>query len=428
VSGTLLWAVGGVLFAAGLLFGKVFTANFELTAKGKLRKAVGVVSVVAGALMVLRAAGFLGAPVHAEGGAEVKWLTDVEAAEKLAQAEKKPLLVDFGAEWCKACKELEAETFPAPPVADHLKHWVTAHVDLTNDKPELRPLQERFGVVGLPTVALVDAQGKLRKDLTLTGFEPPDAFLTRLGHVESGDGTDSPTLASRITAALDEGSLWVYVLVFLAGIVGSLSPCVYPLIPITISLFGARDAKSRMQGFLLSLVYVLGITATYSTLGVVAASAGKVFGNALQSGWVIVTVAVVFVAMGLSMLGAFEIRLPAVLGTRLNQVGGGEGKRFLGAFVMGTVAGVIAAPCVGPPLVAVLSFVAAHGDVPQGLGLLSVYSLGMGLLFIVLGTFTQLLTRMPKSGGWMEAVKGSLGIIMLVVGAVYLYDLLPIGT
>jgi thiol:disulfide interchange protein DsbD len=132
--------------------------------------------------------------------------------------------------------------------------------------------------------------------------------------------------------------------------------------------------------------------------------------------------------MGLSMLGAFEIRLPAVLGTRLNQVGGGEGKRFLGAFVMGTVAGVIAAPCVGPPLVAVLSFVAAHGDVPQGLGLLSVYSLGMGLLFIVLGTFTQLLTRMPKSGGWMEAVKGSLGIIMLVVGAVYLYDLLPIGT
>ena len=107
---------------------------------------------------------------------------------------------------------------------------------------------------------------------------------------------------------------------------------------------------------------------------------------------------------------------------RLNQLGGGEGGRFITAFVMGTVAGVIAAPCVGPPLVAVLAFVAQKGSVTTGISLLSVYSLGMGLLFIVLGTFTQFLARMPKSGGWMEVVKSSLGMVMLVVALVYAND------
>jgi thiol:disulfide interchange protein DsbD len=129
--------------------------------------------------------------------------------------------------------------------------------------------------------------------------------------------------------------------------------------------------------------------------------------------------------MGLSMLGVFEIRLPDALNQRLNAVGGGQSSRFATSFLMGTVAGIVAAPCVGPPLVAVLAYVATTGSMSAGISLLTVYSLGMGVLFIFLGTFTQYLTRIPKSGGWMEVIKGSMGIVMLVVGLVYFQDVVP---
>ncbi len=417
--------VGLALLAGGLLLGKVFVANFELETAGKVRKAVGVLAVVVGALLTLRALGLIGAPVH-PGGAGPVWEADPFAAEARASAEKRPLMLDFSAEWCKACKELEAHTFSEPGVAARLAGWVTVRVDLTNDRPELKSLTEKYKVQGLPTVAFVTADGRWLEDLTLTGFEPASEFMGRLDRAESGLGAaKDETLAGRIKAGLQEGSFWVFALVFLAGVVGSLSPCVYPLIPITISLFGARSATSRMQGFLLSLVYVLGIAVTYSALGVLAATSGGLFGSALQSPLVVGTVAIVFLAMGLSMLGVFEIRLPDAVNQRLNSVGGGQSSRFATSFLMGTVAGIVAAPCVGPPLVAVLAYVATTGSMSAGITLLSIYSLGMGVLFIFLGTFTQYLTRIPKSGGWMEVIKGSMGIVMLVVGLVYFQDVVP---
>jgi thiol:disulfide interchange protein len=423
MSATLI--LGLVLLAAGLLFGKVFVANFELETAGKIRKGFGVLAVVVGALLTLRALGLIGAPVHS-GGTGPTWESDPFAAEARATAEKRPLMLDFSAEWCKACKELEAHTFSEANVAARLARWVTVRVDLTNDRPELKPLTEKYKVQGLPTVAFVTAEGRWLEDLTLTGFEPASEFMGRLDRAESGLGAaKDETLAGRIKTGLQEGSFWVFALVFLAGVVGSLSPCVYPLIPITISLFGARSANSRMQGFLLSLVYVLGIAVTYSALGVLAATSGGLFGSALQSPWVVGTVAVVFLAMGLSMLGVFEIRLPDALNQRLNAVGGGQSSRFATSFLMGTVAGIVAAPCVGPPLVAVLAYVATTGSMSAGISLLTVYSLGMGVLFIFLGTFTQYLTRIPKSGGWMEVIKGSMGIVMLVVGLVYFQDVVP---
>ena len=419
---------GLVLALLGLLFGRVFVANFELSTRGKVVKTVGVLAVVIGALLALRGAELIGsaAPTDTTGG--TTWGDDPVAAEADARARKLPLLVDFSADWCKACKELEVLTFSSPEISERLKGWVTARVDLTHDRPELADLQKRFKVQGLPTVAFVTPDGKVLDALTLTGFEDAAAFGKRLDQAESGGAgiAVDESLAGRIRRAFEAGSAWVYLLVFLAGVVGSLSPCVYPLIPITISLFGAREAKSRMSGFLLSLVYVAGITVTYSALGVTAATTGGLFGAALQSGWVIGTVSLTFMAMGLSMIGVFDLRLPDGLNQRMSSVGGQGSGQFLGAFLMGTVAGIVAAPCVGPPLVAVLAFVAKQQSVSLGLSLLSVYSLGMGMLFIFLGTFTHFIGRMPKSGGWMEVVKGSLGIMMLLVGLVYLQDLVPV--
>ncbi len=425
---TLRWLIGALLLGGGLLFGRVFKANFQLSRAGKIRKTLGVFAVVFGALLIMRAAGLLGQPIHPpeEARGAVQWLSDHELALEEAKRQGRGMLLDFSAEWCKACKELEAHTFSDPAVAKQLSKWVTLRIDLTEESPALEILQQRYKVRGLPTVTFISPEGEQLEALTLTGFEEPAAFLERLGRAERGErNAEEGSLASRIGLALESGSFWVYLLIFFAGIIGSLSPCVYPLIPITISVLGGGEKISRGQGFLRSLVYVLGITTTYSVLGVLAASTGGLFGSALQSAWLVVGVSLIFLIMGVSMLGAFEIRLPARLNDRLNAVGGVGSGRFISAYLMGSVAGIIAAPCVGPPLVVVLTFVATQGQIGLGLGLLIIYSLGMGLLFILLGTFSQLLSHMPRSGGWMEVIKGSLGILMLLVGLAYLNDLFP---
>ncbi len=150
-----------------------------------------------------------------------------------------------------------------------------------------------------------------------------------------------------------------------AGCATSLTPCVYPLIPITVSIFGARKAGRRRDAVALSGLYVLGIAAMYSSLGVGAALTGKAFGSVMQNPWVIGFVALVFAAMAASMFGAFELQLPPAWQARLNTVGG-TGRA--GAFAMGLVSGIVAAPCTGPVLAAALTFVATKGSVAFGFG------------------------------------------------------------
>ena len=162
-----------------------------------------------------------------------------------------------------------------------------------------------------------------------------------------GAGSTGPKGDLALGDLLGRGSWFAYLAAFAGGVLTSLTPCVYPLIPITVSIFGARKAGSRGQAALLSGLYVLGIAVTYSALGVGAALTGKAFGSVMQNGWVMGGVALVLVVMAFSMFGAFELALPASLQQRLNTVGG-AGR--VGAFGMGLVAGVIAAPCTGPVL------------------------------------------------------------------------------
>lgn len=218
---------------------------------------------------------------------------------------------------------------------------------------------------------------------------------------------------------LGRGSWFAYMVAFAGGVLTSLTPCVYPLIPITVSIFGARKAGSRGEAALLSGLYVFGIAVTYSALGVGAALTGKAFGSVLQNGWVMGGVALVLVVMAVSMFGAFELSLPASLQQRLNAVGG-TGRA--GAFGMGLVAGVIAAPCTGPVLAAALTFIAAKGSVGLGLAIMFPYALGMGLLFFLIGAFS---ISLPKSGAWMETVKSVFGAALLAMAGIYLKDLLP---
>jgi thioredoxin:protein disulfide reductase len=215
------------------------------------------------------------------------------------------------------------------------------------------------------------------------------------------------------------GPALAFALAFAGGVLTSLTPCVYPLIPITVSIFGARKAGSRAEAVVLSGLYVGGIAVMYSALGVGAALTGKAFGGVLANPWVVGAVAMVFAAMAASMFGAFELSVPAGLQARLNTVGG-AGRA--GAFAMGLVAGVIAAPCTGPVLTAILLLIAKQGSVALGAGLMVAYALGMGLLFFLIGAFS---ISLPKSGAWMETVKSVFGVALLAAAAIYLKELVP---
>jgi thiol:disulfide interchange protein DsbD len=218
----------------------------------------------------------------------------------------------------------------------------------------------------------------------------------------------------------DKGWLWAYLGVFAAGFLTSLTPCVYPMIPIVVGVFGARgESVTRRRAFVLASLYVLGMGTMYSALGVGVALTGKAFGTLLANPYVIVPLVLFYAVLASSMFGAFEMNLPPALQARLSTVGG---KGFGGAFAMGLVGGLTAAPCTGPILAGLLAFVATTHNVPLGFTLLFTYAIGMGILFWVIATFA---VALPKSGRWMEAVKSVTGIGLLVMGAYFLRPVFP---
>src|SRR3954467_12283864 len=185
----------------------------------------------------------------------------------------------------------------------------------------------------------------------------------------------------------DRGWGWMFLASFGFGFLTSLTPCVYPMIPITLAIFGARGENvSRGRGGGLAGPYVGGMGLTYSALGVGFALLGNVgdFGTQLASPYFVVPLVVVFCALAASMFGAFDLNLPASWQARLNQVGG---KGFGGAFAMGLVGGLIAAPCTGPFLAGLLAYVSTTGSAVGGGALLFTYAIGMGVLFWVLAAF-----------------------------------------
>lgn len=226
------------------------------------------------------------------------------------------------------------------------------------------------------------------------------------------------SIDASMQAALSTGSLWsTLALTFGAGIATSLTPCVYPMIAVTVSVFGARESKSRAEAALLSTSFVLGMAALFVPLGLVAALTGGVFGAALASPYVLVGLALLFAALAASMFGAFALDLPSGIKTRLADMGG-VGVR--GAFVLGMVSALIAAPCTGPVLGALLTWISSSRDVTLGALGLFAYALGLGLLFWVVGTFA---IALPKSGRWLAWVKSVFGVVLLTAAFYYLRPL-----
>lgn len=245
--------------------------------------------------------------------------------------------------------------------------------------------------------------------LALSSLAPVTAWAGNCG-----DGSDTSGFAD----ALNKHGVVVAILMsFGFGVLASLTPCVYPMVPITVSIFGATSQEtSRLRGAGLSAAFVLGIAALFTPMGVASALTGRLMGSALSNQWVVLSLAALFVALAASMFGAFELALPSSLTTRLSSVGG---VGFKGAFVMGMVMGLIAAPCTGPFLTGMVTVIATTKNVALGSAALFSFALGLGVVFFVAGAFGA---NLPKAGAWMMAVKWVSGVGLAYLAFAYLRD------
>lgn len=238
--------------------------------------------------------------------------------------------------------------------------------------------------------------------------------------IYSISGKQTGSSGNEIAAMFEkQGYFWAFFGIFFIGLALNLTPCVYPMLSVTVSLFG-KDNQSDdiVNAFVMALSYVLGIAFMYSMLGVIAAYTGSLFGSWLQSSWVTASIGILILGLALSMFGFYELRPPRWVNQKLNKIQGTAG--VIGHFLSGLVVGVFAAPCIGPPVVALLAFVGSQGDPIFGFLSFLVLSLGLGLPYLILGTFSGMLSKLPQSGSWMVWVKKVFGVVLIGVAAFYL--------
>jgi len=226
-----------------------------------------------------------------------------------------------------------------------------------------------------------------------------------------------------LTRELEKKSLLLFLLAFVLGFLTSLTPCVYPVIPIIMGYIGSQSRGNKLKGFYLSLWFVLGLGIVYSLLGFVAAATGSIFGATFQNPVVVVMIASIFILMGLSLAGLFEIPVPSFISAKVQA--GGFKSQVIGSLIIGGVAGIIAAPCAGPVLIAILSWISQTRNLALGFLVMFTFSLGMGVIFVLVGTFTGVITSLPKGGKWMSIIKNVFAILLIIGGILVLGLIAP---
>jgi cytochrome c-type biogenesis protein len=226
---------------------------------------------------------------------------------------------------------------------------------------------------------------------------------------------------SGLSDALGNSPLTAIPLLFIGGLLTSLTPCIYPMIPITVALVGQESLgpkRSRWKPLLLTLSYVFGLATVYAILGVIAGMSGSIFGSISSNPWLYFLQANVLMLAGLFMLDVFTFSLPASTMEWATRVG--TGGHYGGAFAMGSVSGLVAAPCGAPVMAAVLTWVTRTQSAVLGFIYLFVFSLGMCALLVVVGVSSGSASGLPKAGAWMMRVKRVFGFVMLGVAEYYL--------
>ena len=223
------------------------------------------------------------------------------------------------------------------------------------------------------------------------------------------------------TVDLSHITVWTVVLVYAAGFLTSLTPCVYPLIPITIGFVGARSTSSRSQSFILSLSYVLGLACVYTGLGMFAALTGKLFGTISSHPLTFFLVANLYIFLALAMLDVFHFQLSHRAHHHIKESAlQREEKDIAAGFLIGASSAFVAGPCTAPVLGALLVGIGKGHNVFVGGLLMFIFSLGLGTLLLLLGTFAGLAAHLPKSGTWLKVVKVVFALVLLGAGEYFL--------
>lgn len=228
---------------------------------------------------------------------------------------------------------------------------------------------------------------------------------------------------SHLSTLLSRNPALALPLVFLGGVLTSLTPCIYPMIPITAAIVGGQSTQTaapagKWRPIRLTVLYVLGLALAYATLGLIAGLSGTLFGAISTNPWLYFAMANVLMLAGLAMLDVIPVQLPASVLQRVSAIG--TAGRGTGAFVMGAMSGLVAAPCSAPVMAAVLTWVTTTKSAALGFTYLFVFSLGMCTLLVAVGLSSGFLARLPRAGVWMVTVKRLFAIVMIGAAEYYL--------
>lgn len=212
------------------------------------------------------------------------------------------------------------------------------------------------------------------------------------------------------------GSPLDYIFAFAGGILVSLTPCVYPIIPVTIFYISSQSGKSKVRGFVLSFVFVTGLAVTYSILGLVASIGGMIFGRISTHPVTYMIVGLIIILFGLSMF--FDLWNFSWQGPKVDT----KKKGYFPAFLLGASTGLVASPCLTPALAAILTYLSVKKNILYGMSLLMAFAYGMGIILIFAGTFSSILINLPKSGKWMVYVKRIGSSVIIILGLYFIYQ------
>ena len=311
--------------------------------------------------------------------------------------------------------------------------YATLHVS-PQALPGVQPLEGVFSYQGCnESSCFFPAEVKFSMPLEIVPAGTPvvrDTSALSLGvkSVPSPPGDSAPKMETstlrltrdeqRAMEILERGLFYALAAFFLVGLALNLTPCVYPVIPLTVSYFGSQKGRSRGASFVSALFYLLGIALSFALLGILSGQAGKQWGFLFQSPWFVAVIVTIILLMAASMFGAFEISVPTSLLTRF----GGAREGIWGALIMGLTVGVIIAPCAAGIIIGLVGLVAKLGLVAKGGLLFFAMGLGLGIPYLILATFSGLLNRLPQSGMWMLWVKKFFGFLLIGVA---LYFIIP---
>ncbi|MFN2441527.1 MAG: cytochrome c biogenesis protein CcdA, partial [Thermoanaerobaculia bacterium] len=281
-----------------------------------------------------------------------------------------------------------------------------------NDKVCLPPRTEtaavEIGADGVATIVDSTPGSGGSGDFTLLSEAPPAESRPALFGSDLGTTLESRGLALTL------------IVVFVLGLALNLTPCVYPLIPLTIAYFTSQTGGSRGRRVGLASCFVLGLAAMYSALGVFSALSGALFGAWLQLPAVLIFFALLMLVLASSMFGLFEIQVPHFISDRAGARSG-----YAGAATMGLLAGIVAAPCVGPFIISLIALVSQRASVPFGFLLFFVLALGLGFPYLLLGIFSTGLSSIPRAGLWMVQIKQALGFVLIAMAFYFLRPIVP---